>query len=649
MRYLSLFFATLLAVILLPMPMVAAVTPIIPGNNLVLEGIPPIPSDLVQKVERYTQFRSASISSWHPKQREMLIYTRFGDTRQVHLVKFPLGTRQQLTFFPEPIRGASFQPTNGDYFVFSKDIGGNEFNQNYRYDLNTGETTLLTDGESKNSRGVWSNNGSRMIYTSTRRTGNDADFYIIEPQNPASNKLLTQNEGGGWYGLDFSPDDSKFLALQYVSVNESYLWLIDTSTGEKKRLLPQEGEEKISYDGGLFSKDGKGLYVICDRDSEFSRLAYVSLDSLEHTYLSKQFPWDVTNFDLSNDGNYLAFVTNEDGIGVLHLLNTNTRRFKPLPKLPVGQIYGVRWHNNNRELGFTLISAKYTADAYSLNINNNKVERWTLSETGGLNSSNFSDAELVRWKSFDGRTISGFLYRPATKFTGKRPVIINIHGGPESQFRPSFLGRYNYYLNELGVAILFPNVRGSTGYGKTFTKLDNGLRREDSVKDIGALLNWIATQPELDPERILVTGGSYGGYMSLAVATKYSDKIKAAIDIVGISNFVTFLENTKGYRRDLRRVEYGDERNPKMREFLQKISPVNNAENIKVPLFVIHGKNDPRVPLIEAEQIVKTVRKNNVPVWYLMAKDEGHGFRKKKNIDFQFYATLMFIKEFLLN
>ncbi len=631
------------------MPMVAAVTPIIPGNNLVLEGIPPIPSDLVQKVERYTQFRSASISSWHPKQREMLIYTRFGDTRQVHLVKFPLGTRQQLTFFPEPIRGASFQPTNGDYFVFSKDIGGNEFNQNYRYDLNTGETTLLTDGESKNSRGVWSNNGSRMIYTSTRRTGNDADFYIIEPQNPASNKLLTQNEGGGWYGLDFSPDDSKFLALQYVSVNESYLWLIDTSTGEKKRLLPQEGEEKISYDGGLFSKDGKGLYVICDRDSEFSRLAYVSLDSLEHTYLSKQFPWDVTNFDLSNDGNYLAFVTNEDGIGVLHLLNTNTRRFKPLPKLPVGQIYGVRWHNNNRELGFTLISAKYTADAYSLNINNNKVERWTLSETGGLNSSNFSDAELVRWKSFDGRTISGFLYRPATKFTGKRPVIINIHGGPESQFRPSFLGRYNYYLNELGVAILFPNVRGSTGYGKTFTKLDNGLRREDSVKDIGALLNWIATQPELDPERILVTGGSYGGYMSLAVATKYSDKIKAAIDIVGISNFVTFLENTKGYRRDLRRVEYGDERNPKMREFLQKISPVNNAENIKVPLFVIHGKNDPRVPLIEAEQIVKTVRKNNVPVWYLMAKDEGHGFRKKKNIDFQFYATLMFIKEFLLN
>ena len=647
MRFLSLFFATLLAVIILPIPMVAA-TPITPGDNLVVEGIPPISSDLAQKVERYTQFRSAGISSWHPRKREILISTRFGDTRQVHLVKSPLATRQQLTFFPEPVRGGSFQPTDGNYFVFSKDIGGNEFNQNYRYDLDTGETTLLTDGKSKNSRGVWSNRGDKMIYTSTRRTGNDADFYTIEPQNPASNKLLTENEGGGWYGLDWSPDDAKLLALQYVSVNESYLWLIDTSTGEKQRLLPQEGEEKISYDGGIFSKDGKGLYVISDRDSEFSRLAYVELDTLEHTYLSKKFRWDVTDFDLSDDGNYLAFVTNEDGTGVLHILNTATRRFKRLPKLPIGQVYGIRWHKNNRDLGFTLISAKYTADAYSLNIANNKVERWTLSETGGVNTSNFSDAELVRWKSFDGRTISGFLYQPPAKFTGKRPVIINIHGGPESQFRPSFLGRYNYYLNELGVAVLFPNVRGSTGYGKTFTKLDNGFRREDSVKDIGALLDWIATQPELDADRILVTGGSYGGYMSLAVATKYSDKIKAAIDIVGISNFVTFLENTKGYRRDLRRVEYGDERDPKMREFLEKISPTNNAENIKVPLFVVHGKNDPRVPLIEAEQIVATVRKNDIPVWYLMAKDEGHGFAKKKNRDFQFYATVMFIKEFLI-
>ena len=255
---------------------------------------------------------------------------------------------------------------------------------------------------------------------------------------------------------------------------------------------------------------------------------------------------------------------------------------------------------------------------------------------------------MVRWKSFDGKTISGFLYRPAQKFTGKRPVIIDIHGGPESQFRPVFLGRQNYYLNELGAAILFPNVRGSSGYGKSFLKLDNGFLREDSVKDIGALLDWIATQPDLDASRVMVTGGSYGGYMSLAAATTYSDRIQGAIDIVGISNFVSFLERTEGYRRDLRRVEYGDERDPKMREFLLKISPLNNADKIKKPLFVIHGKNDPRVPLNEAEQMVATVRKSSTPVWYLMAKDEGHGFAKKPNADFQFYSTVQFVKTYLL-
>ncbi|MCY7390522.1 MAG: prolyl oligopeptidase family serine peptidase, partial [Leptolyngbyaceae cyanobacterium CAN_BIN12] len=394
---------------------------------------------------------------------------------------------------------------------------------------------------------------------------------------------------------------------------------------------------------------GKGLYVVSDRDSEFQQLAYYNFANQRYTPLTSKIKWDVEDFDLSEDGKRIAFVTNEDGVSVLHLLDTKTRRELALPKLPNGVIFGLKWHRNNRDLGFTFVSARSTADIYSIDVTTNKQERWTESETGGINTRTFSEADLVRWKSFDGKTISGFLYRPAQKFTGKRPFIIDIHGGPEGQFRPVFLGRQNYYLNELGAAILFPNVRGSTGYGKSFLKLDNGFLREDSVKDIGALLDWIATQPDLDASRVMVTGGSYGGYMSLAVATTYSDRIQAAIDIVGISNFVSFLERTESYRRDLRRVEYGDERDPKMREFLLNISPLNNAEKIKKPLFVVHGKNDPRVPLNEAEQIVATVRKNNTPVWYLMAKDEGHGFAKKPNADFQFYSTVQFIKTYLLN
>jgi len=644
---------SLLAVILaavfslMPMPLVQAAT-LMPNENLVAEGIPAIPLTLVETVNRYTEFRSAGLSSWHPIRREMLISTRFGDVPQVHTVRFPLGARKQLTFFAEAPSGASYQPTQGKYFVFSRDVGGNEFSQNYRYDIATGDVTLLTDGNAKNSRGVWSQAGDRMAYTSTRRNGKDTDLYLIDPQTPASDRRLADVEGGGWYPLDWSPDDRQLLVLEYLSINESNLWLFDAATGAKTPLTTK-GKEPVAYGGGVFSKDGKGLYVMSDRESEFQRLAYLDLASKRYTALTSQIPWDVEDLDLSRDGKRLAFVTNEDGASVLHLLDTATQRELPLPKLPLGGIAGIAWHPNSKELGLTLISARSTADVYALDVTTNTLERWTESETGGLNTATFSEPTLVRWQSFDGKSISGFLYRPPAKFTGKRPVIINIHGGPEAQYRPGFLGRNNFYLNELGVALLFPNVRGSSGYGKTFLKLDNDYRREDSVKDIGALLDWIATQPDLDADRILVTGGSYGGYMSLAVATTYSSRIRASIDIVGISNFVSFLERTESYRRDLRRVEYGDERDPKMREFLLKISPLNNAANIKKPLFVIHGQNDPRVPLNEAEQIIATVRQSGTPVWSLIAKDEGHGFAKKKNVDFQFYATIKFIQDYLLN
>ena len=225
---------------------------------------------------------------------------------------------------------------------------------------------------------------------------------------------------------------------------------------------------------------------------------------------------------------------------------------------------------------------------------------------------------------------------------------MNIHGGPEAQSRPIFQGRNNYYLNELGVAIFYPNVRGSDGYGKTFLKLDNGFKREDSVRDIAAFLDFIGRDAALDADRIAVMGGSYGGYMSLACQTHYSDRLRCGVDVVGISSFVTFLKNTQDYRRDLRRVEYGDERDPAMAEFLQRISPLTNVEKIRMPLFVVQGQNDPRVPVTEAEQMVKAIRERGGAAWYLMAKDEGHGFQKKKNADYQFMSTIQFFREHLL-
>ncbi len=620
---------------------------IVPNENLVVEGVPAIPASLADSVERYSNYRGATIASWHSERREMLILTRFADVPEIHRVKMPGGERSQLTFYPDSVYTARYNPAKGDSFVFMKDVGGGEFFQFYRYDSN-GDITLLTDGKSRNLSLVWARSGDKIAYGSTRRDGNDVDIWVMDPADPKTDHMLAGLEGGGWEPLDWSRDGQKLLVMNEVSAEESYLWLMDGKSGEKTLLTPK-GAGKVHYAaGGRFSGDGKGIYVTTDKDSEFHRLAYIDLASKQHTYLSGSIPWDVEEFDLSDNGKTIAFVTNEDGFGVLHLFDTATRKEKSVTGLPKGIISGVSWHKNNRDLAFNLTSARSSSDVFSLDVQTGKIERWTFSETGGLNTASLPEPELVHWKSWDGRMISGFLYRPPAKFTGKRPVMVNIHGGPEGQFRPGFLGRNNYWLNELGIALIFPNVRGSTGYGKTFLSLDNGLLREGSYKDINTLFDWIQQQPDLDSGRVMVTGGSYGGFMTLAVATNYNDRICCSVDVVGPSNLVTFLEHTSGYRQDLRRVEYGDERDPKMREFLEQIAPYNKAKNITKPLFVIAGKNDPRVPASESQQMVSIVRQNGTPVWWLLAKDEGHGFRKKKNADYQFYATVEFVQQYLL-
>jgi dipeptidyl aminopeptidase/acylaminoacyl peptidase len=622
---------------------------IAPGDNLVAEGIPAIPAAIAQKAGRYADFRTALMESWHPQKREMLVATRFAETNQVHMVRQPQGARTQLTFFPDRINGAWFQPVQGRYFLFSKDVGGGEWFQLYRYDIEGGAITLLTDGKARNSAPAWDKSGTRIAYMSTRRNGKDNDLWVMDPADPKTDRLLTQLEGGGWGASDWSPDGKQVALLEFVSITDSRLWLVDAATGQKKLVTPTPAAgESVAWREAFFSGDGRALYTTTDKDSEFLRLARLDLATGKVDFLTADIPWNVEDVAVSRDGRQIAFVTNEAGMGRLRVMDTATHRHRLAANMPAGLVFDPRWHDNGRDLGFTFTSAKSPSDAYSVDTQTGAVTRWTTSETGGLDTTQFPDAQPVEWKSFDGRTITGFLYTPPARFTGKRPVIVNIHGGPEGQSRPYFLGRLNYYLNELGVAIVFPNVRGSTGYGKTFSKLDNGFLREDSYKDIDTLLDWIKAQPGLDGSRILVTGGSYGGHMTLAIASNYSDKICCSIDVVGMSNLVTFLENTESYRRDLRRVEYGDERDPKMREFLTRIAPMTKAANIRKPLFVIQGRNDPRVPASEALQMVQTVRKTDTPVWFLMANDEGHGFAKRRNRDFQFYSEILFIEQFLL-
>jgi len=641
-----------------PLHSLAADADVVPPNaNLRADGIPPIPAALAAKVAPYTEFRPTSAVSWHPTRRELVVVRRAGNVAQLHRVATPQGEPVQLTDFAEPVRNGVYWPKAPDTLVFSRDTGGNEQQQLYRMAPGDAAPVLLTDANRKHEVGGITHARDYVLLDSTdvdktgKRENPTLDLSLVDPLDAARTRKLATLPGTGWGDFSFSFDDRQLAMIEYISVNESYVWVMDVATGKRRRVLPAGGgkpRQPVASAGLNFARDGKGIFLATDRDGEFNRLGYLDLATGRVAYFGEGGNWDVEDIALSPDGATLAVITNEGGVGVLRLYDAATRRALPRPPLPVGSARQLRWHDNSRDLAVTVASAQSPGDAYSVDVRDNQVTRWTESKVTGLDAAQFRSAERIEWTSFDGRRIGGFMIRPPEKFSGKRPVIVSIHGGPEGQSRPGFMGRWNYFIDVLGVAVIEPNVRGSTGYGKTFAKLDNGMKREDSVKDIGALLDWIRTQPGLDADRVLVEGGSYGGYMVLGVATLFPERIAGAVDVVGIANFVSFLENTESYRRDLRRVEYGDERVPAMRAFLTRVSPVNNAGKIKAPLLVVQGRNDPRVPYTEAEQIVAAARRNGVPVWYLLADNEGHGFARKANVDFLFYTMIAFIEDRLL-
>ena len=661
-----------------PEPMkVSAPDVLKPNEHLRAEGIPAVPKALADRIGKYTEFKAVNVIAWHPMKRTLLVAYRRGATTQLHLLDQAMGTLEPLTDFPDPVGNASFEPKRGDYLVYGRDTGGNEAAQLYRYDFATKQTTLLTDPTEKHGGGAWNHAGTAMLMMSTqldktagpnKRDTVTSDISILDPLKPEAKRKVVSLPGGGWGEFRWAKGDRTLYAREYRSANESVIWKIDVATGSKTQVLPKAGTKNakpVSYGDIHLTRDGKQLVYTSDEDGEFSQMMVMDLATGKHRALTRDIPWDVdaivmhgedsASDDVAARRDLACILVNVAGRRALRVVDLATGKAVALPTLPPaagsGSISRLRFAKagNKDEIAFTVNSAQSPGDVYTLDLHGGKTEQWTRAGVDGIDTRPFREAEIVKWKSFDGLEISGLINRAPARFTGKRPVLINIHGGPEGQATIGFLGRNNYFIDELGIAFIQPNVRGSSGYGKTFVALDNGMKREDSVKDIGALLDWVATQPDLDASRIMVTGGSYGGYMSLAVATTYSDRIAASIDVVGISNFTSFLQRTETYRRDLRRVEYGDERDPAMRAFFDRISPLSKAANIRKPLFVVQGLNDPRVPYQEAEQIVAKARGNDIPVWFLMADNEGHGFARKPNADFQFYAQVLFMQQFLLN
>jgi len=606
-------------------------------GNLVLESIPEIPAAVSERLSAYENVRSHGFLDW-TGDGSILITTRFGDTNQIHEVKAPGGARRQLTFFNETVSNAAMSPKGGA-FLFARDKGGDEYYQGYRFDLQTGTITGFTEPGTRNGSPLWADDGQLAAWARTNPGDPNNDIIVGNPADPASVRVALEGEGA--IGpVDWSDDGSKLLLQRYISIAESRLFVLDLTSGELTQINPGE---TVSYSGGALLADGS-ILTATDKDSEFTNLVRIAPDGTFTNYTG-DIDWGVSDWTLSPDGNTVAFTLNEGGLGTIHLLEVESGHVRPGPTLPVGIASGLVFSRSGSHVGFTFNAATSPADAWSFDVATLNLTRWTEAETGGLNPDAFIEPVLFDYPNADGMDIPAFIYRP--KGEGPHPVIISIHGGPEGQSRPGFASSYQYWANELGIAVVVPNVRGSSGYGKTYVSLDNGLNRKKSVEDIGALLDWIEAQPDLNSDKVIVHGGSYGGYMVLASMIDYADRLAGGIDIVGISDFKTFLENTEGYRADLRRAEYGDERDPVIAAFFDEISPLKNASKITKPLFVIQGYNDPRVPYTEAEQILEAVKANGVKAWFLMAMDEGHGFRKKSNREAQREAETMFLQEVL--
>ena len=647
-------FACAILVIAIPAYGLAQDKPAPAPANTKIEGMPPIPQSILDGLSKYAQFRSAELVAWHPTKRQILINTSFTSNPavpQLHLVDGPGRDRRQLTWLDRgvsPSAAVIFATGVADSFVFQYDASA-ELRSLYRFNLTTGDVSLITEARSRYPP-VFSRDGKWLAYDSAERNGRDRDLYVIQPGDPQTKRRLAEFTGP-WSPQDWSPDGSSLLAIEVLSNAETYVWKIDVRTGQKTALTPRDGE-KAGFFNVRFSPDGRKVYALSDRVDDWRiwrcDVAKCAWAAVTPDGVGLDSPILDGAFELSPDGTLLATSAVKGATSELLLMDLTTLKPRTLSGIPQGRISRIQWRPGSREVGFSLNTVKSNWDVYSIDTSLGTLTRWTASETT-FNAEALPVPEVVEWKSFDNETISGILYRPAAKFTGARPVIINIHGGPNAREVVRFQGRSNYILNELGAAIIYPNVRGSAGFGRRYERLDDGKLRVNAVKDIGALLDWIGTKPELDKTRVVLLGVSSGGWLALEAGAAYNDRIRGVIEGAGITNFVTFLENTDPPRQDNRRAEYGDERDPAMRDFLQSLSPTQHAAQLKKPVFIIQPGKDARVPVTQAQELQKALTTSNQNVWYLAFTEANHDNLPIVGGDYLLASWMWFFRNFLLN
>jgi len=627
--------------------------------SITTEGIPPIPQSIADGLAKYAQFRQAQMMAWNPSRRQILITTTLGSVPQLYSVDGPGRDRHQLTWFDRGVpvfANVSFDPADGNTAIFQYDpAGSSELRSLYRYDMATGEISLVTESKTRYAH-VWSRQGKWLAYDSAERNGKDRDLYVIQPSDPKSKRRLAEFDGA-FDPQDWSPDGTSLLALEIPSNAETYIWRVDVKTGAKKALTPRDGE-KAAWWNARFSPDGRRVYAISDRQGGEFRVWRCDVANCVWSAVTPAgMVVDASNssavagFEIASDGTMMAVVVDKGSYTELQVIDLTTLKPRGLPAMPKGLVAQLRWRPASKEIAFSLSSIKSQGDVYSIDVALGTLTRWTTSETT-FNPDVLPAPEVIEYKSFDGTPISAILYRPAAKFSGPRPVIVQLHGGPGSRQRIGFQGRSNYLLNELGIAIIWPNVRGSIGFGRTFEQMDDGKGRAGAIKDVGALLDWIGTRADLDKNRVMLGGGSYGGWLALEAGIVYNSRVRGIFEGAGITDFVTFLEkDTDSARQTNRRLEYGDERDPDMRSFLTSFSPISRASELKKPTFILQPGKDIRVPVAQAHELLDALKANNATVWYAEFANADHDTFPGtiQNIDWMLDAWIAFFKAYLLN
>jgi dipeptidyl aminopeptidase/acylaminoacyl peptidase len=591
-------------------------------GTLIFDGIPPLDASLASRVQSYEEWRQATFLDWLPD-GSMLVATRFGVDEQVHRIAAPLGMRQQLTFGDGSVLEAR-AAQSGLGFVFVRQTAG--YPQLFDYS-GPGAARQITQGNYQHGSPVWAHDGKRVAFYGTDRTGVNEDIYVVDISASTRPRLVVAGATGSWQPLDWSQDDGKLLLLNTVSTQSSALYVADVSTGA---LTPVAIPDSHII-AATFAPDGVGFYLISDAQSDFEQLLYYNPITKVTRRVSADEAWDVEAFAVGAGGHYVAYVVNDDGQSRLTVLDTlRNLEFKP-PGQQDGRIDSIGFDDSGRKLAFSYESAHSPSDVYVYDVAQGTVQRWTGSEIGPIDPASLAAAQLIHYPTWDRsglsrRTLSAYVYLP--RGPSPCPVLIDLSGGEglHSQSRPDWTPFVQFVVNDLGYAVIEPNVRGSSGYGKAFRALDGGKLRDDAVRDVGALLVWMGLQPGLDSHRVAIMGRGYGGFLALASLATYGDHLRGAIDVAGIANLVDFVGNSPAGERAERVAELGDIQDSDMRAFLDRISPLDNVALIHHPVLIVQGVDAPGSRATDSQQLVWRLRSEGDQAWYLSASDAGDAF-----------------------